>query len=85
MTQWEKLLSRISSTDAGMRFDELRRVLENYGYEMSRPSGGGSHATFRKRGCSPITIPIHEPIKKSYIKLVRNVVEEEGREHGERR
>ena len=41
-----------------LRFDELRKVLESYGYEMRQPSGGCSHCTFRKPGCAPITIPI---------------------------
>ena len=38
---------------------------------------GSSHYTFRKSGCQPITIPKHEPIKKVYVELVRQVVESE--------
>ena len=60
-----------------MRFDELRKVLESYGYEMNSPRGGSSHFTFRKPGCNPITIPKHEPIKKIYIEMVKNIVESE--------
>ena len=60
-----------------MRFDELRKVLESYGYEMHSPRGGSSHATFRKPGCNPITIPKHEPIKKVYVEMVRQIVESE--------
>ena len=44
---------------------------------MSAPKGGSSHYTFRKDGKSPITIPKHEPIKKVYVEMVREVVEEE--------
>ena len=33
MSKWEKLLARICSMDKGMRFDELKKVLESYGYE----------------------------------------------------
>jgi len=33
--------------------------------------------TFRKPGCAPITIPKHEPIKKTYVQMVRDVVESE--------
>ena len=47
---------------------ELRRVLESYGYEMNAPRSGSSHYTFRKAGCQPITIPKHEPIKRSTYK-----------------
>ncbi len=77
MSKWDKLLLRICSLSKDMRFDELRKVLESYGYEMRAPSGGSSHYTFRKQGCAPITIPKHEPIKKVYVELVKQVVESE--------
>ena len=77
MSKWDKLLSRILSLDKNMRFDELRKVLESYGYTMNAPAGGSSHYTFRKKGKNPITIPKYEPIKKTYVEMVRTVVEEE--------
>lgn len=77
MSKWEKLLSRILSLSKDMRFDELRKVLESYGYVMNAPKSGSNHYTFRKPGKSPITIPKHEPIKKVYVEMVREVVEEE--------
>lgn len=77
MSSWDKLLARIRSLDKDLRFDELRKVLEEYGYTMKMPRGGSSHATFRKAGCAPITIPRHEPIKKVYVEMVRTVVESE--------
>ena len=77
MSTWDKLLLRIKSLDKSMRFDELRKVLESYGYEMRMPSGGSSHATFRKADRSPITIPIHEPIKTVYVCMVKEIVEAE--------
>lgn len=77
MSKWDKLLARIKTLANDLRFAELRKVLESYGYEMNAPRGGSSHYTFRKKGCSPITIPKHEPIKKVYVELVREVVENE--------
>ena len=77
MSAWDKLLARILSLSNDMRFDELRKVLESYGYEMRVPRGGSSHATFLKPGCAPITIPRHEPIKKVYVQMVKEVVESE--------
>lgn len=57
MSQWDKLLDRICSLSKDLRFNELRRVLESYGYEMKSPKGESSHYTFRKSDCMPITIP----------------------------
>ena len=81
MSKWEKLLQKILSLSKDMRFDELRRVLESYGYEMNAPRSGSSHYTFRKAGCQPITIPKHEPIKKVYVQMVKEIVESEVQKH----
>lgn len=77
MSQWDKLLKRICSLAKDVRFDELRKVLESYGYVMKSPKSGSSHYTFRRQGCQPITIPKHEPIKKVYVEMVREIVERE--------
>ena len=77
MSRWSKLLKKICSLSPDMRFDELRKVLESYGYKMHSPHGGSSHVTFRKAGCNPITIPKHEPIKSVYVEMVKAVVESE--------
>lgn len=77
MSRWSKLLKKICSLSPDMRFEELRKVLESYGYEMYSPRGGSSHATFRKAGCNPITIPKHEPIKTVYVEMVKAVIESE--------
>ena len=77
MSKWDKLITRICNLSKDLRFDELRKVLESYGYEMNAPRSGSSHYTFRKQGCMPITIPKHEPIKKVYVEMVRQIVESE--------
>ena len=77
MSQWDKLLEKILSMSNDMRFSELKKVLEEYGYTMYAPKSGSSHYTFRKPGCDPITIPKHEPIKKIYVKMVKEIVEKE--------
>lgn len=78
MSKWEKLLARICTLPKDVRFDELRRVLEGCGYTMYAPRGGSSHFTFRKPGCAPVTVPKHEPIKRAYVEIVRDIVESEG-------
>ncbi len=79
MSKWEKLLARICALSKDIRFDELRKVLENCGYVMNAPRSGSSHYTFRKKGCKPITIPKHEPIKKVNVEMVKQIVESEER------
>jgi len=77
MSKWDKLLYRIRTLSSDLRFDELKKVLEEYGYIMHGPRGGSSHYTFRKAGCRTITIPKHNTIKKIYVEMVKDIVESE--------
>lgn len=79
MAQWNKLLLKLKNLDKNMRFEELRKILEKYGYTMHSPKSGSSHYTFRKNGHNPITIPKHTPIKTVYIKMVKEIVEAENK------
>lgn len=67
-------MGRIGNLSKNLRFDELRKVSESYGYEMKAPKGD---LTFRKQGCMPITIPKHEPIKRVSVETVRQIIESE--------
>lgn len=78
MSKWDKLLYRILNLSNEIRFDELRKILEYYGYTMYSPRVGSNHYTFRKIGNTPITIPKHEPIKKIYVKKVKDLILKEG-------
>ena len=79
MSKWDKLIARICNLSKDLRFTQLQKVLETYGYRMDAPRSGSSHYTFRKSGCMPITIPKHEPIKKVYVEMVRQIVESEAK------
>lgn len=57
MSKWDKMIARICGLSKDLRLDELRKVLESYGYELNAPKSGSSHYTFRKSGAIPITIP----------------------------
>ncbi len=81
MSKFDKLLQRIRSLDKNMRFDELKKVLEYYGYTMKGPAGGSSHKSFRKKGSPTITIPQDDPINKAYVELVKEIVESEETDH----
>lgn len=37
MSKWDRLIARICTLSKDLRFDELRKVLESYGYEMYVP------------------------------------------------
>ena len=77
MSKFDKLLERIVSLSRDVRFEELRKVLEHYGYTMQTPHSGSSHYTFRKDGCKMITILKHKPIKVVYIQMVKSIIENE--------
>lgn len=77
MSKWDKLLRKICTLSADVRFDELKRILESLGYTMFAPRSGSSHYIFRKDGCPPITVPKHEPIKKVYVRMVKDLIESE--------
>lgn len=40
MSQRDKLLERVLKLTLDLRFEELRKILESYGYEMNAPRGG---------------------------------------------
>lgn len=77
MSKWEKLLNKITALSKDVRFIELKRILESYGYVGRKPGSGSSHWTFRKQGKPPVTIPENEPIKLSYVRLVKDIIESE--------
>ncbi|MDO8685605.1 MAG: toxin HicA [Clostridiales bacterium] len=77
MSKWEKLLVKITALSKDVRFAELKRILESYGYEGRKPGSGSSHWTFKKQGKLPVTIPENEPIKLVYVKLVKDIIESE--------
>ncbi len=74
MSQFEKLLQRIRSLDKNMRYREIKKILEAYGYVGKETGGGSSHITFRKQGKPSITVPRHGSIKTVYVEMVRDVI-----------
>lgn len=80
MSSWDKLLKRFLELDHDIRFEEIVKVMKEYGYEIKQPKGGSSHYSFVKPGCSRIVIPRHKPIKKVYVKMIKKVIEEEMKE-----
>ena len=63
-----------------IRFEEIVKVMKEYGYEIKQPKGGSSHYSFVKSGCNRIVIPRHKPIKKVYVKMIRSEERRVGKE-----
>lgn len=81
MSSWDKLLKKLMATSFDLRFSDLKKILEHYGFAMRETRGGSSHVTFYKKRRYPVTIPRHSPIKKIYIKLVKDAVIKEEEEN----
>lgn len=77
MSRWEKLIADVLSKSPNLRFSDLQKALLNIGYNMEQPRGGSSHYTFRKKGCTPITLPKKkQPMDKVYVTLVAEAVQD---------
>ena len=74
MSKWNKLISEIKNLSKDLRFNEIKKILESYGYRMDSPSGGSSHRIFRKQGSRSLTIPKNSPVKVAYVKMVRDII-----------
>ncbi|HBA88037.1 MAG TPA: toxin HicA [Geobacter sp.] len=63
-----KLVGSILHNRKNVSFDELRRMLEGFGFECRQPKGGSSHYIFRKPGFRfPFSIPKARPVNKAYV------------------
>lgn len=59
------------------RFQQLRNVLEHFGFVVRQPSGGGSHAIFSHPDLDFIlSVPRARPIKGIYVKQAVSAVDE---------
>ena len=65
----EKIILKMSRQPNGIRFQELARVLEFYGYKMKNKTGT-SHRQFINAKGNVITIKEENPLKAVYVKDV---------------
>ena len=65
-----KLAEKIIRNLKDVGFDDLRRLLESFGYECRQPRGGSSHYVFRKSGTMPISVPKDRPVNRKYVRVV---------------
>lgn len=69
-------MARLNKLFPDLLFEELRRILLEYGFEERQPGRGGSHHTFCK-GETQITLPKNQRMLKVYVEAVRDAVSTE--------
>ena len=79
MTKREKALQKIRNNPRGVRFNDLAKMLEQYGFEIRKT--GGSHQVFM-RGQYRISVPFRKPhlleyVVKDALKILDKILEEE--------
>ena len=74
MSRFDKLLDDILMLNKNLRFEDLVKALKRIGYVQSPSKSGGSHHTFKKEKCIPITIPKSKYMDIVYIRMVREAV-----------
>ena len=75
MSKKEKLIEAIKNNPKNVKFEDLRKILENLGY--TAVNNGGSHYVFTKENATSLTIPYKKPVKVVYVKQVIKIMEEE--------
>jgi predicted RNA binding protein YcfA (HicA-like mRNA interferase family) len=74
MSRKEKLFQKIKNNPRDVRFSELRKLLEYYGYYLDHVSG--SHHIFFREGGQPISIPVHHNrAKEPYVREAIAILE----------
>lgn len=70
MSQHDKLIERIRARPPEADFNDVRRLLEAFGWTLAREKG--SHAHFTKPGERTLTIPRHggRRVKRTYLDLI---------------
>jgi len=72
----EEVLEKMRNNPKGWRFQQLRGLLEHFGFDVRQPSGGGSHAIFSHPDLDYIlSIPRARPIKEFYVKQAVKAVD----------
>lgn len=74
MTKQDKLIEKLLIKPKGMRFDEIKTVLENSGFRNVRSRG--SHFVFKNsENGKRVIIPIHNnTVKKCYLEEIIEIL-----------
>ena len=78
MSKKDKLRNHIKNNPTNVKFEDLKKILEDIGY--SAINRGGSHYVFTKENFTTLCIPYKKPVKVIYVKQVIKIIEEESDE-----
>lgn len=65
MSRKDKLIKSMQNNPKDVNFDDLKKVLLDYGYEVENT--GGSHWIFRKENFETQVVPRKKPVKAIYV------------------
>lgn len=75
MSKFEKLIDYLRSKPTELSFEDVRRILENFGFMEVRVSG--SHHIFKHKDGQMVTIPTKSgrKVKRVYLQKILNLIE----------
>jgi predicted RNA binding protein YcfA (HicA-like mRNA interferase family) len=76
MSKREKRLARLRRNPNDVSFDQLRRVLEDYGFEYRQTEGSHYHFSYTLGGATKVySVPFRRPVKDVYVKRALKVID----------
>lgn len=73
-THAQRLYDQVAKNPKNCSFEDLERLLEAVGFVARSP--GGSHVTFKRPGCKPLTVPRRKPVKEHYVNEALDIIDE---------
>ena len=70
MSRRERLIAKVRARPPEADFNDVRRLLEEFGWQLNRRKG--SHVTFTRPGEFPIVIPLvgGRRVKRTYLTML---------------
>ncbi len=65
-----KIVKKIINNPRDVDFNDIKKLLESFGYECTQPKGGSRHFIFRKKGVDHFSIPKKKPVNEFYVKHI---------------
>lgn len=73
--QQDRHYRRVTANRKSCSFEDLKRLLESYGY-VERPRHGRSpHRVFKRAGSNPIPVPFARPVREHYVDAVLEAID----------